>query len=208
VRAAAAPPKAPAQKFSHPTHRDLACTNCHASDKAHGAVTVRTAAECAACHHAERRAVTCEGCHERAALAKGYAATIPLRLTAAGGAVRQKAATFQHAQHTKAACKDCHAKGALLGVVKDCASCHTEHHAATANCASCHPSTVAQHTREVHEGCAGSGCHEASTVATLPAARQVCLSCHQEQLTHKRGGECADCHPIRWTPAAAGVPAR
>ncbi|MCU0648883.1 MAG: hypothetical protein MUF00_12855, partial [Gemmatimonadaceae bacterium] len=207
-RAALTTSKGPKRPFSHPTHRDLACTNCHASEKAHGTVTVRSPAECASCHHAERRAISCEGCHERKSLAEPLERPVRMTLSAAAGAVREKRIGFRHDQHEQATCRDCHTQGSLLGVTKDCASCHTEHHAASANCASCHETKVPKHTRDVHDGCSGSGCHDSKTVATLEASRSVCLSCHQEQRTHKRGGECADCHPVRWTPAAAGVSAK
>jgi hypothetical protein len=207
-RTAASGAKAPRRPFSHPTHRELACTNCHASERAHGTVTVRTPGECATCHHSDKRAVTCEGCHDAKSLAAPVRKPVRMTLTAASNVPREKTLDFRHEAHTKAACRDCHTQGPLLGVTKDCAGCHTEHHVATANCASCHESTVPKHTREVHDGCAGSGCHDAKVVATLEASRQVCLSCHQAQKTHKRGGECADCHPTRWTPAAAAVPTR
>jgi hypothetical protein len=187
--------------FSHPTHRDLACTNCHASDRAHGAVTVRTATECASCHHATRKAIACEGCHEKAQLASSIATPVTLTLTTRTDSIT-RSLSFQHAQHTTAACRDCHVQGALLGVARSCASCHEQHHEPTATCGSCHTSTVAKHTREVHDGCAGSGCHEVKAVASLTPSRQTCLSCHQAQKAHKRGGECVDCHVVKWTPGA------
>jgi hypothetical protein len=197
------PPRGSRRPFTHPAHRELACTNCHASEKAHGAVTVRTATECAACHHAERRAVSCEGCHDRAALAAPIAKTVSMALTAVENRTpKSRSIEFRHAQHTTAACKDCHVQGPMLGVTRDCASCHDQHHVPTATCASCHATNVPQHTRAVHDGCAGSGCHDSQAVASLQPARTLCLSCHQQQLTHKRGGECVDCHTVRWTPGA------
>jgi hypothetical protein len=89
-------------------------------------------------------------------------------------------------------------------VEKTCASCHADHHAATRSCTSCHPSARATHTRELHvAGCAGSGCHVRETTAAVTPARAVCLSCHQEQVAHKPGRECAPCHLSAWRPSAA-----
>jgi hypothetical protein len=196
------------RSFSHPTHRDLACANCHASERAHGAVTVRSPAECASCHHSTRKAISCEGCHDREQLGAPVAKNVSFALSTRGDSVaRSRSLGFQHAQHTAAGCRDCHVQGALLGVTRDCASCHVQHHQPTATCATCHTTAVAKHTREVHDGCAGSGCHDSKTVASLTPSRQTCLTCHQEQKAHKRGGECVDCHTVKWSPAAVASPA-
>ena len=39
-------------------------------------------------------------------------------------------------------------------------------------------------------------------LADLTATRNVCLTCHNDKVTHKAGGECAKCHQVVWTPMA------
>ena len=200
------PPTQPSPKntpaFSHRTHKLLTCAGCHDQKISPGAVKVRTRAECAACHHSAERSVTCEGCHDaRTKLAKTYQRTVTMR-TSADTPVKQRGLPFAHKQHRDLECKGCHTSGVLLGVSRDCASCHTDHHTAERSCASCHPPAKALHQRAAHDGCAGSGCHANATVIALPPSRSTCLTCHVDQSTHKPKRECAECHAVLWGTAA------
>ena len=192
--------------FSHRIHKQLACTACHSNERSHGELTVRTARDCQGCHHSSERSVGCEGCHGRAELAEPVAARRAVRMSV-WPAARERTSTFRHPQHRDLECSACHAATPAQQVVRGCESCHAEHHAAARNCLSCHaaatPTAVqAAHTREAHAGCTGRGCHVDQAVAALPNRRPVCLSCHQEQVDHKPGRECADCHRVSWTPRA------
>jgi hypothetical protein len=190
--------------FRHSVHRDLTCSKCHSSSTKHGEVTVKTANDCQSCHHAEDRARGCEGCHRKTEIAAPIAFTRSISFSVSK-APKQKSQTFRHPQHRELECSACHTKGPELAVTKDCASCHTEHHEVERDCRSCHVGTKAQHERSVHQGC--GACHKGAEWTALPTARNVCLACHVEMGSHKRGGECADCHKMSGWSAAAGLPA-
>ncbi|MBL0172051.1 MAG: hypothetical protein IPP90_15270 [Gemmatimonadaceae bacterium] len=199
---APAPPK-DSPTFSHKTHKVLACAGCHDQKLAPGALKVRTKSECAACHHSAERSVTCEGCHDaRTQLAKTIMRTVTMR-TSANTPAKQRSLPFVHKQHRDLECKGCHTSGILLGVTRDCTSCHTEHHTADRACITCHQPAKASHQRAAHDGCAGAGCHTNATVLALPPSRSTCLTCHAEQLNHKPKRECAECHAVTWGTAAA-----
>lgn len=191
--------------FRHRTHKDVTCTACHSSDSRHGAVTVKTAADCQSCHHAADRARGCEGCHAAKSLAQPLSITREVEFTVAN-APRTRVQRFAHPQHRDLECATCHTKGPELAVTKDCASCHKEHHEPDRDCRSCHTGVKDHHTRSVHQGCAAAGCHVGAEYAAMPTARQVCLSCHVDMSNHKRGGECADCHKMTTWSATAGLP--
>jgi nitrate/TMAO reductase-like tetraheme cytochrome c subunit len=187
--------------FSHKTHKVLACGGCHSSTN--GTLLVKTKADCATCHHAAERPVACEGCHVRKDLEKAIPKTLSMR-TSANTPVRTRTANFYHAKHRDLECKGCHTNGVMLGVTKDCASCHTEHHEPERACSSCHTPAKSLHQRASHDGCAGAGCHSNAAVLALPPSRTTCLVCHTEQVTHKPKRECAECHAVTWTPTARG----
>ncbi|MGZ9247796.1 MAG: hypothetical protein ACXW61_18570, partial [Gemmatirosa sp.] len=191
-----------APPFSHPIHRDVGCTSCHTSERRHGETLVRTARDCASCHHRADRATSCTGCHaEREPAAPTRVAT---RVTpAAGVAPRTRELPFAHTPHREVACRDCHTAPETLAVERTCASCHAEHHVPTATCVACHAGPVkAAHRLSAHEGCSASGCHVSAVGASLPPRRGVCLSCHQDMTQHRPGRECADCHRVTWPTAA------
>lgn len=200
--ATVAPKDSPA--FSHKIHKVLACAGCHDQKNSHGALNVRNKAECASCHHAADRSVSCEGCHDaRTKLTKVLSRAVTMK-TSAASAPRQRALPFAHRSHRDLECKSCHTNGILLGVTRDCQSCHADHHNAERSCTSCHsapPKTA--HTRAAHDGCAGSTCHTNSAVLSLPPSRATCVSCHQDQANHKPKRECAECHVVTWNPATA-----
>ena len=197
------PPK-DSPSFSHRTHKVLACTGCHNDKTTHGTVNVRRPSECAACHHSPERSVSCEGCHDlRTKLNKTLMRPVAMRTSAATPA-RQRTLSFVHKDHRDLDCKGCHSNGIMLGVAKDCQSCHTDHHKAESSCTSCHqtpPKTA--HVRAAHDGCAGSGCHTDATVLALPPTRSACLACHTDQANHKPKRECAECHAVAWGTAAS-----
>jgi hypothetical protein len=200
--AVAAKPK-DSPSFSHKTHKVLACGGCHTSGGA--VLTVRTKADCAACHHSSERPTACEGCHSlKKELDKALPKTLTMH-TSQNTPVRTRTASFNHVQHRDLECKGCHTSGVMLGVTKDCASCHTEHHEPERTCSSCHTPAKSLHQRASHDGCAGSGCHSNAAVLALTPSRTTCLVCHTEQQTHKPKRECAECHAVTWTPTARGT---
>jgi hypothetical protein len=190
------------QRFSHKTHKVLACGGCHTNNGA--TLTVKTKADCASCHHAAERPIACEGCHS---LKKELDKVLPKSLTmhtSQNTPVRTRTATFNHVKHRDLECKGCHTSGVMLSVTKDCASCHTEHHNPERVCASCHTPAKSLHVRASHDGCAGAGCHTNADVLALTPSRTTCLVCHTEQVNHKPKRECAECHAVTWTPTARG----
>lgn len=190
-------------EFSHKIHKVLACGGCHDQSVGTGAVNVRNKADCAACHHSSDRSVSCQGCHgQKDAQTKAFAKSVAMRVNGAAPA-RTRTLTFAHNLHTSLDCKSCHTNGVLLGVTRDCLSCHTDHHNAERNCVACHAPEKSVHQRTAHDGCAGSTCHTNATVVALAPTRQVCLTCHREQVTHKPKRECAECHATSWGAAAA-----
>jgi DnaJ-class molecular chaperone len=134
-------------------------------------------------------------------LSKVFSKPVSMR-TSANTPVRSRTLPFAHRTHRDVECKSCHTSGILLSVVRDCQSCHGEHHTAERTCATCHAPAKAMHERDAHDGCAGSTCHANATVLSLPPSRTTCLACHTEQVSHKPKRECSDCHAVRWTPAA------
>ena len=196
---ASAPKETP--NFSHRVHQLVTCASCHDQKIAPGAVKVRTKAECAACHHSADRSVSCEGCHDaRTKLARVITKTVSMRINGDAPA-KQRGLPFAHKEHRDLECKGCHTSGILLGVTRDCASCHTEHHTAERMCTACHQPAKAAHQRAAHDGCAGSGCHSNATVLALPPSRSTCLTCHADLANHKPKRECAECHAVSWGPA-------
>jgi hypothetical protein len=187
--------------FSHARHRTLDCQSCHSGERAHGALTISTLRDCQSCHHAaERTAAGCERCHRRGGPAQSYKIT-----ETASMSVRVSSPTrelsFSHSAHTKVACSQCHTTPVTLDANRACATCHTGHHTPERNCLSCHASPQRAHTRVVHQGCAGSGCHTDAATLALASTRNVCLVCHQNQVNHKPGRECAACHNVNWRPS-------
>jgi hypothetical protein len=116
--------------------------------------------------------------------------------------VRTRQVPFAHRTHRDLECKGCHTSGIKLAVVRDCQSCHSEHHTDERACGSCHSSPKALHEREAHDGCGGAGCHTNATVLALTPSRAACLACHDDQKNHKPKRECAECHEVKWGAAA------
>jgi hypothetical protein len=188
--------------FSHRRHRALECTACHTSEGEHGALRVRTITDCQSCHHAPERQSACASCHTAAELRAPRAVTTTMRMSV-WNAPRQRALPFPHERHSSVTCTTCHTTPVTLAAARDCASCHQQHHVVEATCRTCHtPSPRAQHTREAHLGCAGSGCHTLQGTVALAPVRNVCLTCHQDMVNHNPGRQCAACHQVSWQPTA------
>ena len=183
--------------ISHRQHRNVECTACHRSGERHGQLIVRTERDCQSCHHSVERATPCSRCHQTNELRQAH--EVPVRFAVS---VRQDAETrdvpFRHSWHTEVQCDACHGTPLTMAVTKDCASCHSEHHVADADCRLCHRPAKADHTRQAHLGCAGSGCHSMRQPVSLEEKRNVCLTCHGDMVNHRPGRECAVCHQVRW----------
>jgi len=182
----------PDSTFRHSLHASLTCTTCHGTSTTHGGLKFAIPAGCLACHHGAEQPVPCGICHNAESLGPR-----PMPMTFAISGRPQpvtRTIAFAHATHGALACAQCHGSDARRAVTTTCASCHANHHTATANCAGCHPAARTGHDRTVHDGCAR--CHTDTVVAALPASRQVCLVCHQEQRGHYPAGNCATCHAL------------
>jgi hypothetical protein len=196
-------------QFAHRQHQNVDCRACHSSREGHGALTIRTATDCQACHHgtaSSQPAAACAACHTASAIARPYPVTASVR-TSVRPAAQTRVLPFRHPEHRGISCETCHATPVTRAVSRDCASCHAEHHEPERNCRACHTEAVMRttdHQRTVHLGCAGSGCHTDAAALRLPPVRNVCLSCHQDLVNHRPGGECAQCHQVDWNPLARG----
>jgi nitrate/TMAO reductase-like tetraheme cytochrome c subunit len=198
------------EPFQHGKHRGLACTACHdPAGAVHGALLVRTKTDCESCHHGadpkrDGSAVVCVQCHTKSDLARAPAQQpVQVRMSVY---TEPKARTlpFAHALHSSVECATCHTTAVTRAVARDCTSCHTEHHVATASCITCHAGAKKVHRRQdVHQGCSGTGCHKDISALGLTETRNVCLTCHNDRVSHKPGQQCAKCHQVKWAPSAA-----
>lgn len=181
--------------FPHSRHKALACSTCHDTQKGHATLTVRDKAACQGCHHAKERADQCTKCHEPRELAPSRPTRVTIHVS-----VRKIDSTrtlgFEHARHQKQACATCHADGVTKSLVKQCQSCHRDHHSVDRNCIACHPSPRVAHERVTHDGCAR--CHKDASAAAFPPTRTICLTCHRDQLTHFAQKDCVQCHRVSW----------
>lgn len=179
--------------FRHSIHKSLACTDCHGTSTTHGGLKFAEPAGCLACHHGAQQRTQCSTCHKTEPVTP-YTVPVTFAITARRDPVTRPL-TVTHARHSAVACVRCHGSGLSRPVTATtCTGCHADHHGATANCASCHPTARAGHDRLAHAGCAG--CHTDARVAVLPTSRVLCLVCHQEQRNHYPTGDCATCHAL------------
>ncbi len=183
----------------HSMHSAIACTSCHAPVPVTGPVP--TAAQCAACHHAQTQSFACTTCHD----AKSRGAldlTVTWQLSV-WPQPRQRTVHFDHAWHTSQDCTTCHVNRPAMVPTRACGSCH-QHHDGKADCRICHRSPPpGVHTLAVHNGCAGSGCHQSPPVRVATLSRNECLLCHADRVNHEPGRACAECHMLQSGGASA-----
>jgi nitrate/TMAO reductase-like tetraheme cytochrome c subunit len=193
-------PISQALDFRHSDHQAVTCTQCHQSTERHGAVSVTTVTDCRSCHHTEPTvsAAGCAACHaESGATGDPYAQTRTMSFST--GSTVERSLPFDHAMHVSQECASCHTEGLELSAAAvDCTSCHEEHHNPLADCMSCHaePPDDAHTVDVAHMTCTGAGCHEPTPFEGLPRTRPFCLSCHQDMVDHRPGGDCAECHAL------------
>jgi hypothetical protein len=196
--------------FQHRIHDALPCRGCHGSGATHRVTLVRTARDCATCHHDPRRELACTRCHSSGSLAAERRVGLSLTLQVSDSTLMRQV-VFRHAPHVDSAvgleCRSCHATTVTLARNRACESCHADHHAGRAECTTCHavPRENA-HNASVHLGCAGSGCHAATRAPTPALSRTLCLFCHTQQRDHEPGGSCALCHRIPGLTSSPGRP--
>jgi len=198
------PPPRASRPFLHREHEGVSCAECHGTAVEHGVVTVRTARDCAACHHDPGRPYECQDCHAASGLIGPWGIAAPMNLTV-WDEPRSRDLPFDHQAHEGIACQDCHTGPVMLAVEITCASCHEDHHLPAADCTRCHsPAEPGVHGLEVHLTCTSSGCH-AGTAGERPAlTRSLCLACHADQRDHEPGLDCQNCHMIPDPPPVRG----
>jgi hypothetical protein len=203
----AAPPAVGTQQrpFQHDRHERVLCRECHGTAARHGTVLVRSARDCAGCHHDERRGFDCTACHAASQLPSPRPLVASMSL-AVYDAPRSRELPFAHAQHAVVACRDCHRTPVTLAMDRACADCHAGHHRAAAECSSCHNADPRPaHRAEAHLGCGVAGCHAVGSAPAPASSRTLCLLCHPEQRAHEPGATCAGCHRIPATRPAPGT---
>lgn len=193
-------------EFTHEDHVTLGCTDCHDSRETHGALGFRIPEGCASCHHESADRAECAACHVEADL-RDRDLPRPTSMRVATGSGRDRVSRdlpFEHGEHAGIACVECHTDPRTRSAAATaCLDCHREHHEPDRACVACHREAPADAhpARIVHRTCTGAGCHgeaevAASGWATSGWTRPVCLSCHQDQVDHEVGRECADCHAV------------
>lgn len=186
-----------ATRFQHDPHSGIECVDCHVSGRA---TTPAAGSWCADCHHESATISQCDQCHVPSEVTPEPArALVTFDLSVADAVTRSL--TFDHVRHEAISCADCHVGGGpRLGVRRDCASCHVEHHVAELDCTACHVEPpVTAHEPEMHQaltGCGAAGCHvsEGLDYATLVGDRNLCIACHVAQRDHEPAEPCANCH--------------
>lgn len=165
------PVVAAGKTFDHGGHLSrggIECASCHDLER-HG-LTLPTAYNCSACHHA-RGDVDCSSCHGDVS-----------RLS-----VTYRDREFDHGVHSARSglgCNGCHPADSPAVVRADCSSCH--HKDEAKNCASCH----ATQAKMLAGFGAARGRGKPSPMATLG-----CKACHSQPPVRPDAGACTKCHP-------------
>ena len=194
--------------FRHNRHTAFTCTDCHTMQGGHGALRVRDVSDCRSCHHAQEQVDTgCATCHRSTELSNVVFVLNRMLTLSVREDVVDREVRFDHANHDERACTECHTAGPTLAVPDlDCQGCHEEHHEVTNDgCMSCHEMPPKEaHTPEVHETCAGSGCHVEAPIEAPPRTRVGCLWCHEDRVDHEPQEEYIECHLVS-VPLAVGA---
>jgi hypothetical protein len=189
------------REFEHRRHEALSCRACHGAGERHRSPLVRTALDCAACHHEAAATRSCGTCHRPRQLAAVETVTTPLAL-GVWSEPRLRVLPFAHAGHDALGCLECHGTPVTLSLNVGCAGCHAAHHRPEADCSACHPpARAAAHGPAAHLSCSGSGCHAPRRAPSPTVSRTLCLVCHDAQRDHEPAGACAACHLIPELPA-------
>lgn len=184
--------------FPHARHASVPCLACHATGSGHGQLTFSRPGGCAQCHHKQPQTAQCSTCHRPSEYGEPKAATVTINVP--GRAPRPRDVSFAHERHASRACVTCHSTPVSLApapAMKTCVGCHTDHHAANRNCASCHrvedPKRDHASVSTTHENC--SACHTPSAISALTPSRSLCSVCHVDKASeHYRDRECTVCH--------------
>jgi hypothetical protein len=189
-------PPAPADSFSHPIHKKLACLTCHLS-KSGAKLTFEPPRGCQICHHEAQEKKSCNDCHTTDAL--DAAIEVNVSVTVPKHPARVRTVGYRHQVHHDKQCRDCHTTQVSLepaDSVTGCTGCHTDHHQSGRSCATCHRTdAISQpHARAdvTHMGC--DACHTPARIAELEPTRSFCLVCHDPKQDHHEGKECSECH--------------
>lgn len=192
-----APEPLAADTFSHPQHRQLTCLTCHTTRAGQGGkLTFERPRGCQICHHQAAGQSDCSACHQSDELTVPQPALVTIAVLS--HPPRSREVPFRHDTHSELKCAECHTQAVSLEpapAVAQCATCHEEHHEPDRACATCHATSqiVEAHKPPVvaHEDC--DACHESARVDQLLPARQLCLTCH-EQEDHYAPKQCTACH--------------
>jgi hypothetical protein len=212
--AAATLPTAPAPAqvadtaFRHDRHATLRCLDCHDMRVGHGALLVRSVADCRGCHHVPERVGMgrdCAACHQVQELRNVVYPQERVVTLSVRDAPDDRELRFSHAAHDERPCVACHMDGPSLAVPSlDCQGCHEEHHSpSNPGCMGCHREPPEDaHTLQVHATCSGSGCHADPPFQAPPRTRVGCIWCHEDKVDHEPQGRCVDCHFVSrgWVP--------
>ena len=185
-------------RFSHGDHKSETCASCHSSRVRHGELLVKSAADCARCHHTGAGRDQCATCHRGASLAPTALQTMQTYRLAVKNAAVTRRLPFDHQRHQSVTCVRCHSNPVSRAAEgAECASCHANHHRPDANCVACHAGAnpIAAHKPGAHPNCASAACH-GTRAANLPATREMCLMCHTNQTRHAPGKVCEQCHQV------------
>ena len=189
-------PPLPADSFSHPTHKKLACLTCHTNSEGEG-LTFQAPRGCQICHHQAPEKSDCVSCHEQEELSGSTAVTFSV--AAASKPARERSIGFAHTAHDSVSCTACHGQRVTLAVVDSalsCKGCHAQHHEVDRDCAACHRTAqiAAAHARPVRTHVACDACHTTARIAGLTPTRSFCLACHEPSTDHYPDRQCSTCH--------------
>ena len=190
-------------RFSHGDHRRESCASCHSSRLRHGALRVRSAADCQRCHHTGPGRDQCVTCHSATDLLQPVdRLTRTFRLSVSGRDVTRHI-PFPHARHTAVpSCTVCHSNAdARAPNTGMCGLCHCAHHQPDRDCATCHGAANPRevHTAAAHPNCANAQCH-GNRAPDIAASRTACLLCHADRERHIPGIVCSQCHRVTNPP--------